>query len=177
VRRAVEQSGQTVIGASRFAVAIAIIGIGLSSVTLMIFGFIVVLRTIWDTFTEGHFTEEAAKHLAIAFIELTDLFLLSMVLQVVTIGLYQLYIDPGVTIPTWMRVKSLSDLKNQLINVIVVLLAVTFLATAVSWTSDRDILFYGAAIGFVILALAVFNLAYGAGKDDAKDDEPRDSAG
>jgi uncharacterized membrane protein YqhA len=59
-----------------------------------------------------------------------------------------------------MRVDSLNDLKSQLVNVIVVLLAVSFLATAVSWTSDRSILYFGASIAVVVLSLSIFNLIH-----------------
>lgn len=149
-----------IIGRSRFLIAIEIIGTMLSATTLMIFGFIVVMKTIWDTFTDSHYTVEAAKHLSVVFIELTDLFLFAMVLYVVTIGMYQLFIDPDVKVPAWMHVSDLTDLKTQLINVIVVLLAVSFLAIATTWTSDRSILYFGAAVGIVILSLAGFNVAH-----------------
>lgn len=160
MRERVEQTEQRIVGGSRFSIAIAIAGISLSALTLMIFGFAVVVREIWRAFTEEDIDVETAKHLTIVFIEMTDLFLLAMVLQVVTVGMYQLFINPNVPIPGWMRVESLSDLKSQLLNVIVVLLAVTFLATAVSWTSDRSIFYFGAAIGILILSLAVYSIAH-----------------
>jgi uncharacterized membrane protein YqhA len=82
-----------------------------------------------------------------------------MVLEVVAIGMYQLFINATVAVPDWMRVTSLGDLKAQLLNVVVVLLAVTFLAVAVSWTAGRDILYFGTAIGGVMVALAGYNIA------------------
>jgi uncharacterized membrane protein YqhA len=59
-----------------------------------------------------------------------------------------------------MRVSSLSDLKTQLLNVVVVLLAVTFLGEAVSWTSDRNFFYFGTAIAVVIAALAGYSIAH-----------------
>lgn len=162
MHRATGEREQQVVGGSRFSILIAIAGISLSALTLMIFGFLVVVRTIWDAFTEDEIDIETAKHLTVVFIEMTDLFLLAMVLQVVTIGLYQLFINPDVRIPQWMRVEGLSDLKTQLLNVIVVLLAVTFLASAVSWTEDRSIFFFGAGVGIVIVALAGYSVAHHA---------------
>lgn len=148
---------QTAVGLSRFMIVLAIIGSMLSAIAVLAFGFIVVLKTIWETFTDAHYDIEGAKHVSVVFIELTDLFLFGMVLYVVTIGMYQLFINPDVNVPDWMRVKNLSELKTQLINVIVVLLAVSFLAIAVSWTSDRSILYFGAAIAVVIVSLAGYN--------------------
>ncbi|MEJ7839854.1 MAG: YqhA family protein [Thermomicrobiales bacterium] len=160
-----------IIGRSRFLIGIAIVGTMLSATTLMIFGFIIVLKTIWETFTDSQYDVEAAKHLSVVFIELTDLFLFAMVLYVVSIGMYQLFINPDVKIPAWMHVSDLADLKTQLINVIVVLLAVSFLAIATTWTSDRSILYFGAAVGIVILSLAGFNVAHHRMTHDSASDK------
>jgi uncharacterized membrane protein YqhA len=148
------------IGASRFIILLAIFGTSLSALSMLVFGVIVVMKTIWHTFRDANFDVEHAKHLAVELIEMTDLFLFGMVLYVVGFGMYQLFIDAEVSVPAWMRVESLADLKTQLINVIVVLLAVSFLATAVSWTSDRSILYFGISIAVVIIALAAYNLAH-----------------
>ncbi|MGC4191284.1 MAG: YqhA family protein [Thermomicrobiales bacterium] len=148
------------IGASRLIILLAIIGTSLSAVTMMVYGLIAVAKIIWHAFAHSDFDIDGAKHLAVELIEMTDLFLLGMVLYVVAVGMYQLFINPEINIPSWMRVDSLDDLKTQLINVIAVLLAVSFLAVAVSWTSDRSILYFGIAIAVVILSLAGYSLAH-----------------
>jgi uncharacterized membrane protein YqhA len=161
-----------VIGASRTIIVFAIVGTTLGALSMLVYGLIVVLKTIWHAFTETDFDIDGAKHLAVELIEMTDFFLFGMVLYVVAIGMYQLFINPYVDIPEWMRVGNLTELKTQLINVIVLLLAVSFLAIAVTWTSDRSILYFGIAISVVILALAGFNLvhdraAHGSNSDDS----------
>ena len=148
------------IGASRLMILLAIAGTSLSALTMMVYGLIAVGKIIWHAFVHSDFDLDGAKHLAVELIEMTDLFLLGMVLYVVAIGMYQLFINPEIDIPSWMRVESLDDLKTQLINVIIVLLAVTFLAVAVSWTTDRAILSFGVAVAIVILALAAYTVAH-----------------
>jgi uncharacterized membrane protein YqhA len=167
------KSVHQIVGVSRFMIVLAIAGIMLSAITTMIVGFIVVLKTVWETFSEAHFEVEDAKHLTVVFIEMTDLFLFGMVLYVVTVGMYTLFIDERADVPAWMRVKNLSELKTQLINVIVVLLAVSFLAISVTWTSDRSILYFGCAIAVVIISLAAFNYVH-HGQTDAHIDEADD---
>jgi uncharacterized membrane protein YqhA len=152
-------SARYTFGTSRFLIVLAIAGTIASALSMLVFALLVGGRTVWDAFAAGDFTVDEAKHLAVELIEMTDLFLLGMVLYVVAIGMYQLFINPKVAVPSWMRVDGLADLKTQLLNVIVVLLAVTFLATAVSWTSGNGILYDGLAIGAMILALAGYNLA------------------
>jgi uncharacterized membrane protein YqhA len=162
-----------VIGASRTLILLAVAGTGLGALSMLIYGLIVVARSIWHAFSEAEFDIEGAEHLAVELIEMTDFFLFGMVLYVVAIGMYQLFINPDISIPAWMRVKNLTELKTQLINVIVLLLAVSFLAIAVTWTSDRAILYFGVAISVVILALAGFNYVHDRGAHgEHRDDSP-----
>ncbi|MGC4106865.1 MAG: YqhA family protein [Thermomicrobiales bacterium] len=151
---------ESTVGMSRFTILLAIAGTSLSAIAVMLYALIVVLKVIWHAFTESSFEVDGAKHLVVELIEMTDFFLFGMVLYVVAMGMYQLFVNPNITVPDWMRVTSLDDLKTQLINVIAVLLAVSFLAVAVSWTSDRSILYFGIAIAIVILALAAYNVAH-----------------
>ncbi|MGN6485649.1 MAG: YqhA family protein [Thermomicrobiales bacterium] len=151
---------QSSVGMSRFTILLAIVGTSLSAFAVMLYALIVVLKVIWHAFTDSSFEIDGAKHLVVELIELADFFLFGMVLYVVAIGMYQLFVNPDIPVPDWMRVHSLDDLKTQLINVIAVLLAVSFLAVAVSWTNDRSILYFGIAIAVVILALAAYNVAH-----------------
>jgi len=73
-------------------------------------------------------------------------------------------------------VESLNDLKTQLLNVTVVLLAVSFLGSAVSWTSDRSILYFGAGIGIVIIALAGYSIAHHRIEHDSASHTENDAA-
>ena len=88
-------------------------------------------------------------------IEITDMILLGMVLYIVSLGLYQLFIDPSISVPRWLRVNDVADLKRDLINVTVVLLGVSFLGEVVNWDGSRDILSLGAAVALVIVALGL----------------------
>ena len=54
-------------------------------------------------------------------IEITDIILLGTVLYIVALGLYQLFIDHNLALPRWLKVNDLTDLKRDLIGVVVVL--------------------------------------------------------
>ena len=83
-----------------------------------------------------------------------------MVLYVLRIGMFQLFVSPNLRVPEWMRVENLDDLKGHLINVTVVLLAISFLAIVVEWHGDRSVLYLEAALTGVILALYTFLLVH-----------------
>lgn len=147
-----------VVGMSRFTIVLAIAGVGLSSAVMLVYSLITLLRAIWNAFTESSFDVEGMKHLALELIEMTDFFLLGMVLYVVAIGMYQLFVDPNIGIPDWMRVHSIDELKTQITNVIVVMLVVTFLGEALSTKGGGiDFLYFGLAIAVVVLAVSIFN--------------------
>lgn len=149
-----------IVGPSRFWIALSILGVGLSSIAMLIFALNVVVRTIFHAFAEAAFDVDGAKHLAVDLIEMTDLFLLGMVLYVVAIGMYQLFIDDKIAIPAWMRVSNLDELKAHLVNVIIVLLAVSFVAEAVDWAGETSIVYFGATVSGVIVSLGVYNLMH-----------------
>jgi uncharacterized membrane protein YqhA len=97
----------------------------------------------------------ASKHLALELIQLTDLFLLGVVLYIVGLGLYELFIDPALPTPAWLSTHTLDDLKQRLLGVIVVLLSVTFLSDVVDWDGNTSVLALGAAVGVVLLPLVL----------------------
>ena len=95
------------------------------------------------------------KAFAIASVEIADFFLLGTALYIVGVGLYELFID-DLDLPPWLVITSLEDLKQRLISVIVVALAVAFLAQVANWDGKADLLSFGLAIAAVVIALGAF---------------------
>jgi uncharacterized membrane protein YqhA len=149
-----------VLSSSRFFIAIAVVGAFLSSVVLLLAGVVAVGEVAWDAIREPRTDVEEAEHLAVDFIQLIDVFLLGTVLYIISLGLYELFVDPDLPMPSWLRIHDFEDLKVKVIGVIVVLLGVTFLGSAVTWQGGKDILYFGAAIGLVIVALAFVMLVF-----------------
>ena len=145
---------------TRFGIALSILGMAISCFVLLVYCLVVLAKTISHAFTETSFNIDGAEHLAVELIELTDFFLLGMVLYVVALGMYQLFIKPDIPVPDWMRVSSLNDLKSQIINVVVVLLVVTFLATVITWNGDQNVIYFGGALGIVIVSVSVYTLIH-----------------
>lgn len=136
---------------------IAVLATFFSSVTLLVYGAIVVVDIVIDLVQDGTVSSTRAKLLAVEMIEMIDVFLLGTVLYIVSLGLHSLFIEPNLKMPEWLRVETIDDLKARIVGVVIVLLAVTFLADAVTWDSGRDIIYFGVAIAIVILALGISN--------------------
>lgn len=146
---------RNVLAGSRFLIAIAVLGTFVSSVVLIVSGTISVFKVAWNALDDGETGVTASKHLAIDFLQLVDIFLLGTALYIIALGLYELFIDDSLPMPKWLVIATFEDLKEKLIGVIIVLLGVSYLGTAVTWTSGKDIIYLGLATAAVILALAV----------------------
>lgn len=145
-----------VLGSSRFFVIFAVLGSFLAASTLVVYGALVAATVAWNTFTDGDISIAGAKHLTVELVQLTDSFILGTVLFIVAFGLYQLFVNPNLPVPNWLRVSDLDQLKEKLIGVVAVFLAVTFLAFVVEVDIDASVLEFGAAVALVIASLSLF---------------------
>lgn len=135
-------------------IILPVIATMLAALALMLYG----VAQTWH-FVDGLFFaaerlhgEEALLHA----IEIVDLFLLATVVQVVSLGLYQLYFKQDLAVPKWLKIETLDDLKSKLVGVVITVLAVFFLGQAVTWRAGPDILYIGGAVALVIVALTYF---------------------
>lgn len=145
---------RNIVSSTRYIVLLGVIASLLLSAGVFLLGMIQTILMIKDAvFILGE--EEVAKEFAIAAITMADFFLIAVGLYIVAIGLYELFIG-RLDLPKWLLTKSIEDLKEKLINVIVVVLAVTFLSEVTNWDGTSNLLPYGASISLLILALTAF---------------------
>lgn len=126
----------------------------IASLALMIYGFVDTWRFARDLVIPEH--ELTRDEILLHAIEIVDLFLLATVVQVVSLGLYQLYFNQDLQLPRWLKIETLDDLKSKLVGVTITVLAVYFLGRALTWQSGADIVYLGAAVAVVIAALTWF---------------------
>jgi uncharacterized membrane protein YqhA len=149
---------RSVFSLSRSLVYIAVFGLLLATLAVFVFGGIMTVTTIASIFQHGDFNAEGARVVSVEFIELMDLFLLGTVLLITAIGLYELFLDPGVReiISEWLSVTNLEQLKFNLLAVVVVMLGILFLgAVAGGQPEGMGILESGVAISAILAALAL----------------------
>lgn len=141
---------------SRYLIIVAVVSSLLATITLLFYGAIRMLITVGHVMTTNSLSSKGTKALVVDFIEIIDLFLLGTVFYIISLGLYELFVDERIKVPEWLEIHDLDDLKNKLASVIVVLLGVLFLGQIVSWTGGTEILPYGLSIALVIAALTYF---------------------
>lgn len=155
------------LSSSLYLIAVAVVGLILAAATLILYGAAAAVVTVVEAVTDGGIGTDGVKQLTVDFLQLTDAFLLGAVLLIVAIGLYELFIEPDLPVPAWLKVRDLDELKGKLIGVITVLLAVTFLPHVVDWDGRATILQAGLAVAAVITALALLTYVGGKGGDGA----------
>lgn len=102
---------------------------------------------------EGHLL---VTDLSIEFVEFTDVFLLSVVLYMTSVGLFKLFVTERIPLPRWLDFNDLDDLKERLVSVVVVMLGVYFLGEVMGGMHGLDLLYLGISIAAVIVALTMF---------------------
>ena len=165
---------RSVLAGSRYFIVIGVVGSFLASIALLIYGGLKTISLIITTFFGGDFSQTSAKTVVVSFIVVLDLFLLGTVLYIIALGLYQLFIDDQLPLPAWMHLHTLTDLKVELINVIIVLLGVSFLGEVVQWDGGPNILALGLGIGAILAAYALLLRSGGRLSGSSSLDQPRE---
>ncbi len=145
---------------TRFVIMIPVLGLFASAVTLTVMAAIETARVIGHAVTG----ELVKKDAVLDFIELADIFLLATVLYIMSLGLYELFIDDSIPLPDWLSIHSLDDLKNKLVGVIAVVLAVSFLGSVIKGIDPQALMHQGLGIAAVVAAMGYF---LGSGKKGA----------
>ena len=153
-------------GSTRFLVTIPVIGLFISAVAMTV---ATLVRTIIVTYEAVTLNLELHEML-VEYIEFADYFLLAIVLYIMSIGLYSLFIDNRIDLPPWLKIRSLDDLKEKLVSVVIVVMGVFFLGKLLLGAESKDLAFMGIGIGAVILSLAYFVKHIMSAHNDSKKD-------
>jgi uncharacterized membrane protein YqhA len=143
-----------IIEVSRFVVMVPALASIIGAVVLMILGSVEILWAAVDVVVD----QVPLKETIVDVLASIDAILLGTVLLVIGYGLYELFVDTNITVPDWLEINNLDDLKAKLIGVIVAIIAVIFVGELVDSESANDVMYYGIGSGAVVLALAAFNL-------------------
>lgn len=143
-----------VLSVARYVVLLGVIACMLGALLCFV-GALAQLVLVAGSFFTGLSSAQQIKELAVKEVFLADVTLIATALFLVAVGLYELFISK-IDLPVGVTITSLDDLKDKLIGVIVVALAVSFLAEIASLEGTADLLSYGISIALIILALGAF---------------------
>lgn len=150
-----EQLVGGILSSGRYFILLAVLGSFITSCAVLLYAFFAGVVDSFSDAVQHEFDADGAKRVSVEVITLVDLFLLGTVLYVVAVGLHQLFVDPDLPTPAWLKITDLDELKERLLGTIVVLLAVSFLGYVVTWDGSFNLLGVGTAIGVVLVALSL----------------------
>ncbi len=144
-----------ILGLTRYAVIVPAIASIIGALLLMAQGSIEMIIVVYESVAAHAYLKDTI----VAVLTAVDAILLGTVLLVIGYGLYELFVDPELTVPDWLRVRDLDDLKSKLIGVVVAIIAVVFVGVFVDSNRADEVLAYGLGAGALVAGLAVFALA------------------
>lgn len=143
------------LGRTRFVVLIAVAAVMLIALSLFIMGTVEALAAIWSAWKRMFHGKLHAADLTVEFLEIVTVMMKAVVFYLIGVGLFSLFITP-LNVTVALGVRTLSDLEEKIINVIVVILSITFLQHFIEWTNPLETMYYGAALAMVVIALMLF---------------------
>jgi uncharacterized membrane protein YqhA len=164
----IEQIFERVLWESRLMVILAVVVSVFAALTLTIVGtydiylvFIEMLHAFSSKEAYENFHKDAIAHIISAI----DAYLISTVLLIFGVGLYELFIskidyaEKDTRASKILVIHSLDQLKDKLAKVIVMVLIVTFFKHAISFKYEEVLNLLYLSIGILLIALAIYFLA------------------
>jgi uncharacterized membrane protein YqhA len=158
-----------ILGLTRYAVVVPAIASMVGALLLMAQGSIAIVSVV----VEAVFNNSYLKVTIVDVLTAVDAILLGTVLLVIGYGLYELFVDDLIEVPSWLQVKDLDDLKSKLIGVVVAIISVVFVGVFVDANRADEVLAYGLGAGALVAGLALF--AY-ATRKPSKEEKPKVTA-
>jgi uncharacterized membrane protein YqhA len=137
---------------SNYLVLIAVFSSLLASVAAFVWGAVKSVKVIIDIII--NIGSEA--NFIVPLIEVMDIFLIATVLFIFSLGMYELFIGK-LSLPQWLVIKNLHDLKVKLSSVVIMVMGIHFLKHLVEWQDPQGTLFFGLSVAVVSAALIAFS--------------------
>ena len=100
------------------------------------------------------------------FLVVMDTYLVGATLMIAAFGFYELFVIKNdqdshrYWLPGWLKARDLDDLKARVVSMLILVAAITFIDRLVESHDEASVLYLGAGIALVIVALTLF-LRYG----------------
>jgi uncharacterized membrane protein YqhA len=157
-----------ILGLTRYAVVVPALASVIGALLLMAQGSIEIVKVVIQAIVDQAYLKETIVDVLTA----VDAILLGTVLLVIGYGLYELFVDSELVVPTWLQINDLDDLKSKLIGVVVAIIAVVFVGVFVDVDRASEVAAHGLGAGALVIGLATF--AFATKKSESR--KPADTA-
>ena len=143
---------ENLLGKSRHLILIAVVASFVASATAFLWGAAKVIFLIVNL-VKSYGKDPVT---AIALIEVMDTFLIAAALLLFAAGIYQLSIE-AVSLPEWLVVNNLRDLKAKLSSIVILIMVFIFLKHLAEWRDPQGTYYFGFAVALISASLIAFN--------------------
>src|SRR3990167_4927943 len=130
----------------KYIILLAVVSTFLASAATFVWGTTRMITNVVSLIA-GLITHEGG-HSGVQMIASLDSLLLAIAIYVLFFG--------EINVPEWLVIKNLDGLKEKLANVIILILAVTFLEHLVEWKDAKETLMFGVSIAAILIALVFY---------------------
>ena len=159
------------IGRSRLIVLFAVVAVLLVAFSLFLLGTVQAAFGIWRAWSSVFAGELNFVDITVQFLEIVSTMLKAVVFYLIGVGLYSLFIAP-LNVAVSLGVETLHDLESKVVNVVVVIMAVTFLEHFIRWKDPVQTLQFGGALALAVGSLVLFQLYSHRAKEAQKSHGP-----
>ena len=148
-----------VLGPARYIAIIAVVG--LLAMSIATFGWSVARTVLFiSELFDGKWRSDDQ---VVSLLKTIDTYLLALVQFIMVIGLYELFVGE-LDVPQWLKIDSLDDLKQAIIDILVIFVAVKGIEGLLKQKDPLDALTFVGAAASLILVLTLFRFAKAAAK-------------
>lgn len=160
------------IGRSRIVVLIAVAAVLLVAFSLFALGSIHAVISVFEAWKSMFTGDLESVELTVTFLETITVMLKAVFFYLIGVGLYSLFISP-LNIAIALGIETLNDLETKILNVVIVIMAVTFLEHFTRWRESWMVLQFGIAFALVVAAIVLFEFLshYSSEASEAHDPE------
>ena len=141
------------VGNLRYLVIVAVVGIAIQAIVTFSWAVWVTIDFVYDLLTTSAWQQDDT---VVELLQVLDLYLIGTVLLITAIGFYELFISE-VQLPDWLIIRTLSDLKTKIVEVIVLVIGIKFVEKLVMTKEPIDVLWYGLGSAAVMAVLIGWN--------------------
>jgi len=154
---------ERVLWSSRYIVLIAVVFSVIGAIVLFLAGTLVLIETVFTTIMLQKVHISVNREIVlIGIIETIDFYLIAVALMIFSFGLYELFISNiniarknGIPLPI-LRNESIGRLKSNILNVIIMVLIVTFFQRVLSVQLDTIFELFLLALSILVISIGAF---------------------
>jgi len=143
---------ERILSGSRYLVLLGVLGTLLAAVCIFVGSAVLAVKITVELLAQGYDATLAIKTAAVDYMRVVDLFLIATAFQIISVGMYRLFINADFEVPGPMAVSSFTELKRALASIVAVVLLIIFLDYVVTHGPTELLLELGLAVAAVIVA-------------------------